>query len=230
MARKKQETLVLFPELVSITRKFTDEQFGILMRAAFSYRFTGEVYGGEDMAIEVAFQTVANQIDRYTEFCEKQSNNAKNTQDKPEEASCIQEQPSAAKCSQTEPEDAEESKMQQNTPPIQSISNPCPIQSNPIQSRMDMADEPPISPPKKREERHRYGEYKNVLLSDEELERLQKELPDWQNMVERLSEYIASSGKKYKSHYATLRSWNRREPKSKKPPQVYPEDDLSGIL
>ena len=230
MARKKQETLVLFPELVSITRKFTDEQFGILMRAAFSYRFTGEVYGGEDMAIEVAFQTVANQIDRYTEFCEKQSNNAKNTQDKPEEASCIQEQPSAAKCSQTEPEDAEESKMQQNTPPIQSISNPCPIQSNPIQSRMDMADEPPISPPKKREERHKYGEYKNVLLSDEELERLQKELPDWQNMVERLSEYIASSGKKYKSHYATLRSWNRREPKSKKPPQVYPEDDLSGIL
>ena len=230
MARKKQETLVLFPELVSITRKFTDEQFGILMRAAFSYRFTGEVYGGEDMAIEVAFQTVANQIDRYTEFCEKQSNNAKNTQDKPEEASCIQEQPSAAKCSQTEPEDAEESKMQQNTPPIQSISNPCPIQSNPIQSRMDMADEPPISPPKKREERHRYGEYKNVLLSDEELERLQKELPDWQNMVERLSEYIASSGKKYKSHYATLRSWNRREPKSNKPPQVYPEDDLSGIL
>ena len=230
MARKKQETLVLFPELVSITRKFTDEQFGILMRAAFSYRFTGEVYGGEDMAIEVAFQTVANQIDRYTEFCEKQSNNAKNTQDNPEEASCIQEQPSAAKCSQTEPEDAEESKMQQNTPPIQSISNPCPIQSNPIQSRMDMADEPPISPPKKREERHRYGEYKNVLLSDEELERLQKELPDWQNMVERLSEYIASSGKKYKSHYATLRSWNRREPKSKKPPQVYPEDDLSGIL
>ena len=230
MARKKQETLVLFPELVSITRKFTDEQFGILMRAAFSYRFTGEVYGGEDMAIEVAFQTVANQIDRYTEFCEKQSNNAKNTQDNPEEASCIQEQPSAAKCSQTEPEDAEESKMQQNTPPIQSISNPCPIQSNPIQSRMDMADEPPISPPKKREERHKYGEYKNVLLSDEELEKLQKELPDWQNMVERLSEYIASSGKKYKSHYATLRSWNRREPKSKKPPQVYPEDDLSGIL
>ena len=149
MARKKQETLVLFPELVSITRKFTDEQFGILMRAAFSYRFTGEVYDGEDMAIEVAFQTVANQIDRYTEFCEKQSNNAKNTQDKPEEASCIQEQPSAAKCSQTEPEDAEESKMQQNTPPIQSISNPCPIQSNPIQSRMDMADEPPISPPKR---------------------------------------------------------------------------------
>ena len=92
------------------------------------------------------------------------------------------------------------------------------------------ADEPPVSPPKKKGIKHKYGEYKNVLLSEEELEKLQEELPDWRNMIERLSEYIASSGKKYKSHYATLRSWNRREPKSNKPPQVYPEDDLSGIL
>ena len=92
------------------------------------------------------------------------------------------------------------------------------------------ADEPPVSPPKKKGIKHKYGEYKNVLLSKEELERLQEELPDWRNMIERLSEYIASSGKKYKSHYATLRSWNRREPKSNKPPQAYPEDDLSGIL
>ena len=92
------------------------------------------------------------------------------------------------------------------------------------------ADEPPVSPPKKKGIKHKYGEYKNVLLSEEELERLQGELPDWRNMIERLSEYIASSGKKYKSHYATLRSWHRREPKSNKPPQAYPEDDLSGIL
>ena len=92
------------------------------------------------------------------------------------------------------------------------------------------ADEPPVSPPKKKGIKHKYGEYKNVLLSEEELERLQGELPDWRNMIERLSEYIASSGKKYKSHYATLRSWHRREPKSSKPPQAYPEDDLSGIL
>ena len=92
------------------------------------------------------------------------------------------------------------------------------------------ADEPPVSPPKKKGIKHKYGEYKNVLLSEEELEKLQEELPDWRNMIERLSEYIASSGKKYKSHYATLRSWHRREPKSSKPPQAYPEDDLSGIL
>ena len=65
MARPKQETLTLFPEIVSITRKFSDAQFGALMRAAFAYRFGGETYSGDDPAVDVAFQTVAGQIDRY---------------------------------------------------------------------------------------------------------------------------------------------------------------------
>ena len=220
MARKKQKTLVLFPELVAITRKFTDEQFGILIRAAFAYRFSGELYEGDDMAIEVAFQTVANQIDRYLDICETLSNNAKNGN----------EPQNQAEEEQMEQENTEDSKMQQNTPPILSVPiQSVPIQSNPIPSREGTAARPPRSP-KKGAEKHEYGEYKNVLLSDEETEKLRQLLPNMDDMVERLSEYIESSGKKYKSHYATLRAWNRREPKPKKPPALYPEDDLSDIL
>lgn len=60
--------------------------------------------------------------------------------------------------------------------------------------------------------RHKYGSYKNVFLSDEEMEKLQKEFPlDYNDRIERLSEYIASTGKSYKSHLATIRSWSRRE-------------------
>lgn len=56
--------------------------------------------------------------------------------------------------------------------------------------------------------RHKYGEYQNVLLSDEELEKLKTEFPeDWQSRIENLSEYIASSGKSYKNHLATIRKW-----------------------
>lgn len=78
-------------------------------------------------------------------------------------------------------------------------------------------------------EKHPYGEFQNVLLSDKEVEKLRQEVPDWQELTDRLSEYIASSGKRYKSHYATLRAWARREPA--KPNAVYyPEVDLSGIL
>ena len=78
MARPKQETLVLFPDILNITRKFTDAQFGVLMRAAFSYRFGGEPYAGDDAAVDVAFQVVASQIDRYNAVCAVNAGNRKN--------------------------------------------------------------------------------------------------------------------------------------------------------
>lgn len=60
--------------------------------------------------------------------------------------------------------------------------------------------------------RHRYGQYQNVLLSDSDMENLKEEFPaDWQRRVERLSEYMASTGKTYRNHLATIRSWARRD-------------------
>lgn len=60
--------------------------------------------------------------------------------------------------------------------------------------------------------RHKYGIYKNVLFTDEEYQKLQEEFPhDYTDRIERLSEYIASTGKKYKNHLATIRSWARKD-------------------
>lgn len=61
------------------------------------------------------------------------------------------------------------------------------------------------------------GEFGNVNLTEEELEKLQGQFPyDWQERVEKLSQYMASKGKRYKSHYATILTWARKE---EKPPQ-----------
>lgn len=72
---------------------------------------------------------------------------------------------------------------------------------------------------KKKDIRHKYGEYKNVLLSDSDLEKLKEEFPsDWEERIERLSSYIASTGKSYKNHLATIRNWARKEaPKTQAP-------------
>lgn len=60
--------------------------------------------------------------------------------------------------------------------------------------------------------RHKYGMYENVLLTDEDFQKLQEEFPhDYTERIERLSEYIASTGKKYKSHLATIRAWARKD-------------------
>ena len=81
-------------------------------------------------------------------------------------------------------------------------------------------DAPDALPPPENEDeshpkRHKYGEYKNVLLTNAELDKLKQEYPqDWPGRIERLSEYIASTGKKYKSHLATIRAWARRDSKA----------------
>ena len=68
----------------------------------------------------------------------------------------------------------------------------------------------PASPPKN--VRHKYGQYKNVLLSDADMEKLKAEFPnDYQQRIETLSEYIASTGRKYKNFLATIRTWARKE-------------------
>lgn len=60
--------------------------------------------------------------------------------------------------------------------------------------------------------RHRHGAYGNVLLSDEDLARLQSEFPsDWRERVERLDEYVESTGKRYRNHLATIRAWARSD-------------------
>ena len=53
-----------------------------------------------------------------------------------------------------------------------------------------------------------YGRYKNIYLTDTELSELQTELPDtWDFYINRLSEYMASKGKSYDNHAATIRRW-----------------------
>lgn len=70
----------------------------------------------------------------------------------------------------------------------------------------------PSSEGSKKPARHRHGRYGNVLLSDDDLSKLKAEFPaDWQERVERLSEYMASKGASYKNHLATIRSWDRRD-------------------
>ena len=60
--------------------------------------------------------------------------------------------------------------------------------------------------------RYQYGEYENVLLSDGEAEKLRREYPDdWRQRIDRLSEYMASTGKRYQNHLATIRAWARKD-------------------
>lgn len=83
-----------------------------------------------------------------------------------------------------------------------------------INTNVTTSNKPDISAPKKKEPRHKYGEYSNVLLSDTDLEKLKAEFPnDWQGRIENLSSYMETHGKTYKNHLAVIRCWARNDAK-----------------
>lgn len=55
------------------------------------------------------------------------------------------------------------------------------------------------------------GRYQNVDLTKQELAALQSEFSDWSERIERLSSYMASTGKKYQNHAATIRLWAEKD-------------------
>lgn len=109
--------------------------------------------------------------------------------------------------------------------PVQIESKTCPIEIE-IEKELEIEKDIEIEqeenkreeaaasskPARTKEPKHQHGEYKNVLLTDTELGKLQAEFPtDWQQRIEKLSAYMKSTGKVYKDHLATIRNWARME-------------------
>jgi uncharacterized protein YjbK len=61
-----------------------------------------------------------------------------------------------------------------------------------------------------------FGEYQNVFLTEKEYKRLKANFAGLDGLIEQLSAYIQSTGKKYADHAATLRIWAKRQNAEKK--------------
>lgn len=61
-----------------------------------------------------------------------------------------------------------------------------------------------------------FGEYQNVFLTEKEYNRLKADFSGLDSLIEQLSAYIQSTGKKYADHAATLRIWAKRQKSEQK--------------
>lgn len=61
-----------------------------------------------------------------------------------------------------------------------------------------------------------FGEYQNVFLTAKEYRRLKTDFSGLDDLIEKLSAYIQSTGKKYADHAATLRIWAKRQKSEQK--------------
>ena len=64
-----------------------------------------------------------------------------------------------------------------------------------------------------KEPRHKYGEFKNVLLSDKDLEKLKAEYGEdlVEKYIKKMDEWIELNGRRYKNYYLALRQWMNKE-------------------
>ena len=66
-----------------------------------------------------------------------------------------------------------------------------------------------------------FGEYQNVFLIAKEYRQLKADFSGLDDLIEQLSAYIQSTGKKYVDHAATLRIWAKRQrPEQKQAPGI----------
>ena len=61
-----------------------------------------------------------------------------------------------------------------------------------------------------------FGEYQNVFLTEMEYKRLKADFSGLDDLIEQLSAYIQSTGKKYTDHAATLCIWAKRQKTERK--------------
>lgn len=180
----KQETLTIFPEIEETTRMMSNEQFGALMRAVMAYRFRGEVYSGDDVAVFVAFQFMMSQVDRSETAKAARTKAAHGRWNTKSDAEAMQNDAkgmqSDASVMQTDAE------VMQNDAPFHSS----PVHSSPIQSipKESKADKPPA--PTKQAKKS-FGVFGWVKLTDDEYNRLLNDLGEAE--VKRCIAYVDES-------------------------------------
>lgn len=101
-------------------------------------------------------------------------------------------------------EDAGEATYEATNRATDSTTNRATDRANTKKDKKDKKEKEYIMPP--------MGEFENVLITEEELEKLKERFPyDWEDRINSLSAYMKSKGKRYKSHYATILTWARKE-------------------
>lgn len=189
-----KNNFLLYKDFKSTIDILTDEQAGKLIKGVFSY-VNGRIEPNfTDGMLIVAFNVLKAQLERdlvkYKVIVERnQTNGAKGGRPK------------------NNPDEKEKPKK-----PSGLNGNP----KNPSEPKKADSDSDSVrdSDIDKKNMKHKYGEFKNVLLTNDEYEKIKTSFTDYNEKIENLSMYIKSKGAKYKSHYATILNWSRKENKT----------------
>jgi len=81
----------------------------------------------------------------------------------------------------------------------------------------------------KKEEKHKYGEYSHVLLTDTEYQKIQTKTGNADKWIKILDEGIELKGYKYKSHYLAVLKWYKKDEPVSPKKKIYPVCAACGV-
>ena len=247
MANGKQGFTIFHADVNALSSVLTAEQMGRLFVALSRYSERGEVDVADDL--KGVFALLVPKIDqqnaKYAETCARNRTN-RTSRDQSSPVVTSRDQSSRAVSSRPQQEQEQEQEQEHNrilTDADGGEAANAHTCARETQDRPDIDDgsmatcaenvQVAAQKPKVKAIRHKYGEYRNVLLTDEDYEKLQAEFPtEYEALIERLSAYMASTGRAYKNHLATMRNWARRDlekgaarsspyPQAREAPTVY---------
>ena len=205
MAKEKQ-SFIIYKDWNELLLTLNDEQTGRLFKGIFDYQCNGNLPDFEDdLQIKGIFsffrKSFINDNEKYEETCKKNKENIKKRWKKKNTTEYERKNKNTNYTDNDYDNDKDNDK------------------DNDYDNDyvLPVSDEPKA----KKQTKHKYGTYKNVLLTDEDIEKLKQKFPDcYQEKIENLSEGIELKGYKYKNHYLAILKWEEnRIPKRKEEPK-----------
>lgn len=79
---------------------------------------------------------------------------------------------------------------------------------------------------KEKKEKHKYGQYKNVLLTDDQYEKLKSEYSDADNLIDFFDAQCEANGYTYKNYYQAIKNWGIKAYEKNKPRNNFTLDEM----
>lgn len=241
--KERKNSFVLYTDYSRQIERLSDDEAGQLFKALLRFAADGTEPQLSDRA-DMAFAFISEQIERDTgkwkETCEKRREAGKRGGLKTQSAARANasdsqtaeaNQTNASFASEQEANQAENENVNENDT-VNENENVT-VNENGGDTEHEQKQKPQKAQQAASPPRHRYGQYKNVSLTDADLQTLQEEFPnDWQQRIERVSEYVASSGKTYRNYLAVIRAWAKKDqmPVRQNKMPVQPVYDLKGVF
>lgn len=191
-----KNTFVLKTDLDKRTKKLTDDELGKLMRKIFKY-VKGEEVPILSEKLEVVFDFIQEDIDenqkRYENTCKKRKEAVEKRWGMVEEKNT------------NEYKSIQMYKNDYDSDTHNHIHNH--VENKKDNRGMGEEEKEETFGDTVKASKHKYGQFKNVLLKDEELQALKEKYSNYEELIDFLSEYIERKGYKAKSHYLCIKKW-----------------------